>query len=475
MSSANFARLSFDALRLNHIDAMASMVCNDPVVAARVFRKLIRNGYAQHDFSSMVMVKSIIQVCFNKDEMTADNLLRFVSDSSYMGDLYQSTRELNHFISRLEDLSGYEQIDLSDYGISMCPDCESWEYEDELAQTYHDESVCRSCISANYEWSSYYDQYVHNHSAREALDRQGREVTIHEDDTNFSWDEDRDCYIHDEYNPRPDVFGSYHESKRHQRPKPNAWSKRHNDIYFGIELEVECTDETYRKVEQLHPHLNGGDDVGTYCFFESDGSLNNGFEIITQPMGMDDHRSFWTWLQKRDLTSSLKSHNTSTCGLHIHISRDPLFELQINKMITFVNHPDNSKLILAIARRYDTGFARIKNKTIENAQYDADRYEAINIRTNDEKTLEFRIFKGTLKYESVMASLQFVNALAKFCASDSFDLTTPLFLEFIQKTEDTEMLVPYIRDRLIRQGVVMPEISSTPTTINSEEGQSCAS
>ena len=469
MSWHSFARLKHESLLQNHFDALASMVCKDGSHAAHVFRKVSSQAYGDGLMSTRKVMRNIISICLDLPDITAPNLMSFVADSGWLGDLYSETRELNSFINQLEELPEFGTLDLSGFDIEMCEDCNSWEYGDETLTTYHEGRVCRVCINHHYDWSSYYDQYVCSDSSREALDRHGREVTIDEDDDNFSWDDDLDTYVHCEYNPRPDVFGGYHDSKRHQHPISNTWSSQNNNIYFGIELEVEYRGETYRKVEDLHHVLNAGQDVGYKCFFESDGSLNNGFEIITQPMGMDDHRTFWQWLNSRDNISGLKSHNTSTCGLHIHISRGPLVELQINKMITFVNHPDNSQLILAIARRYDTGYARIKNKSVDTAQHNADRYEAINICTSGNKTLEFRLFKGTLKYESVLASLQFVNALAKFCNSESFDLTTPLFLEFIQKTSDTDVLVPYIKDRLSKQGVIMPELSQENININLQE------
>ena len=42
-----------------------------------------------------------------------------------------------------------------------------------------------------------------------------------------------------------------------------------------------------------------------------------------------------------------------------------------------------------------------------------DRYEALNV--NGDKTVEFRIFRGSLRYESIMAALEFVNAVCEFC------------------------------------------------------------
>jgi hypothetical protein len=111
-------------------------------------------------------------------------------------------------------------------------------------------------------------------------------------------------------------------------------------------------------------------------------------------------------------------------------------------------------LIEGIARRYHTNYARIKDKKIGNAHQTNDRYEAINVTNNG--TIEFRIFKGSLKYESVMAALEFVNALREFTSPASgvgFNLSQDKFMEFINHSAmlgETKSLRPYINQRLER-------------------------
>ena len=168
-------------------------------------------------------------------------------------------------------------------------------------------------------------------------------------------------------------------------------------------------------------------------------------------MGMDRHRDLWAWLKDKDAVRALRSHNTTTCGLHVHVSKEGLSKLQIAKIVAFVNDPDNADLIRAVARRYAEGYCRIKEKKIGQAAQSEDRYEAVNITPR--KTIEFRIFKGTLKYESVMAAIQFSNALVEFCGRSTTsirELKADKFMDFIKSDEsgDTDMLVPYLENRL---------------------------
>jgi hypothetical protein len=202
---------------------------------------------------------------------------------------------------------------------------------------------------------------------------------------------------------------------------------------MGVELEVEVKDGSIDShVEALNAKLNDGE-IGKRVYFEADGSLTHGFEIISNPMGLDSHYELWSALADRDLVRGMRSHNTSTCGLHVHVSRKNMHTMQINKMNVFLNHPDNQDLIKAVARRYDVNYARIAQKKLSNAhKYDIERRDALNI-TNDH-TVEFRIFKGTLIHDTLLSAIEFANALVNFTMPASpagFHLSTDRFLDFI--------------------------------------------
>jgi len=371
---------------------------------------------------------------------------------------YNSIYEISDF----EDwVSAWQNADDSDECIDFlmgrdilvrCDDCGELEFQHEARGVYHDSSsrVCRSCIDNNYRWSDRYDAYVHEDSARVAFDERGRECIIDEDDSDFEWNDDEDRYVHCDYEAGSRVIGNYHSSKGSQRPQVSPWTKMRRR-YMGVELEVETPNGNRgEKAQQLHALINN-EVWGQNVFFENDGSLNNGFEIISQPMGLDRHRELWSWLKDKNAVRGLRSHNTSTCGLHVHVSRDSMSKLQIAKVVSFINDPDNEPLIRAVARRYAEGYCKIKNKKMGSAAYSDDRYEAVNITPR--KTIEFRIFKGSLKYESVMSAIQFTNALVDFCGRSTTsirELKADNFLDFIRNDEsgDTDILVPYLENRL---------------------------
>jgi hypothetical protein len=93
-------------------------------------------------------------------------------------------------------------------------------------------------------------------------------------------------------------------------------------LFFGIEIEVEARDNLRESAEYAH-QLESMD----LAYLKHDGSLNNGFEIVTHPMSHDFFKNEATRLLCSNGRSAyqegirVKSWDTRTCGLHIHISR----------------------------------------------------------------------------------------------------------------------------------------------------------
>jgi hypothetical protein len=347
---------------------------------------------------------------------------------------------------------------LQSNGYHQCADCSDCVHEDAL-QTPHDGAgdVCNSCIENNYRYSEHYGEYVFAESGRWALDANGDEVFIHEDDDNFNWDDDEDCYVHYDFSGRhPQLLGSYHSRNRVGRQPfiKSDWTRR-NDRFMGVELEVEVRDGSIDDhVTSLNNKLNDGE-IGKRVYFEADSSLTNGFEIITNPMGLDSHYELWSALTDRDLVRGMRSHDTSTCGLHVHVSRKNMHIMQLNKMNVFLNHPDNHELIKAVARRYDVNYARIAQKKLTTAhKYDIERRDALNI-TNDH-TVEFRIFKGTLIHDTLLSAIEFANAVVNFTMPASpagFHLSTPRFLDFIDSPSQRSE-TKHLRNHLKAQNIM---------------------
>jgi Putative amidoligase enzyme len=205
--------------------------------------------------------------------------------------------------------------------------------------------------------------------------------------------------------------------------------------YFGVELEVETQGDSYReqKAKQVRELLSD------FVIVTEDGSLSHGFEIVTRPATLEKQLFHWKPFFD-NVPSGLRSFQTDTCGLHVHASRRPLSQLQIAKIVCFVNAAHNRAFLKCIAARDSARWSRYHAKKLSDGnKVNPERYEAVNLQNRE--TIEFRIFKGTLKRESVFKAIEFCDALIKFCypASRSIQdcISRVKFLEFVFQNKKT--------------------------------------
>lgn len=130
----------------------------------------------------------------------------------------------------------------------------------------------------------------------------------------------------------------------------------------------------------------------------------------------------------------LVSHDTSCCGLHVHVERAGMSDLTVGKILSFVNSATNKPFVEAVARRSSDRWAKLDpSKNITDAtKRNSSRYEAVNLQ--NEHTIEFRIFKGTLNKESFYRSLEFVDAVVEYCKNIGLSDThgTDKFFDFVK-------------------------------------------
>ena len=90
--------------------------------------------------------------------------------------------------------------------------------------------------------------------------------------------------------------------------------------YFGVELEIDGAGEDSYNAEQVLKLANRGDE---YIYCKHDGSLDEGFEIVTHPMTLDFQERSMPWLDlvRKAVSMGYTSHQANTCGLHVHVSR----------------------------------------------------------------------------------------------------------------------------------------------------------
>ena len=202
--------------------------------------------------------------------------------------------------------------------------------------------------------------------------------------------------------------------------------------YYGLELEIddgEYKQEAARCIQ----------DVGGDCIYlKHDGSLScDGFEIVTHPATLEYHMNNMPW---RDIIRAARdydytSHDAGTCGLHIHASRS-LFgttrteqDLNIAKIILLIDFWWEQYIVPFSRRNYNQlndwakkpnayilptdNTSLAVNKALNTSQHD--RYKAVNLENTH--TVEFRFFRGTLRRDTIIASIQFIDTLIKYVSS----------------------------------------------------------
>ena len=188
--------------------------------------------------------------------------------------------------------------------------------------------------------------------------------------------------------------------------KFKAKNVKPSTVYLGIELEYEATDRNMAKIKvgkALHGH----------AIMKSDGSIRNGFEIVTCPATLDIHLEEFKKFYDNFPKELFQASNT---GMHVHVSRKPLNVFTVGKMTEFLNRSDNKPFIAYIAGRIDNSYAKITNRTVTFPFLNGlggERYNALNL--SNQETIEFRIFSTPSNWEQFASRLEFCQALTDYC------------------------------------------------------------
>ena len=342
----------------------------------------------------------------------------FVSDSTEKT-LYEEIKDvrynqcsldvssMNKLLSFENDLNAWCKIlDIDEYSFDYCRNCNSLEYTDDMRIAYDEDTICPTCIDDEYTYSEYRDTYVHYEDADddESYDEDYR------DDNVYAWD----------YDVMEQLSMTSTKS-----------DKLHPDTpYYGVELEVEKRNNAdERTASKIHDSFTY--DNMQFALLKGDGSLSNGFEIVSCPGTINAHRKYWDKFFNSEAIKEVKSWNTDTTGMHIHISRTALTQLQIGKILVFINDEKNQEFVNHIAGRSSDQWAKKSNKKISDCVMTSGKYEAVN--TAHTHTIELRIFKGNLARHGFYRVLEFVDALVHFAKLTS--LTKLQYTDFLTYME----------------------------------------
>ena len=290
---------------------------------------------------------------------------------------------------------------------SYCDGCDMWFEPSHMTDT-RDGERCESCLDDYFECNEC-GEYVHR------------------DDGWF--DDYGDFYCND--CRRDDTIGSYHSHhgcfKSFNANGEITWRNKTplDDLKVGWELEIENTRDRVDSNDEASEIINMMD--GHICC-EHDCSLeDDGFEIISMPHTVDAMYK----LPIKEMLEKLSrdgftSHDNSDCGLHIHVSNEWFGR-------TWTERDDNvAKVIHLYSEEYEF-FRKCSRREEEDARRWArvlpcedfedakekknscwERYFAVNTQNMDGiGTVEYRLGRGTLRYESFMAWLDMHIAITR--------------------------------------------------------------
>lgn len=204
------------------------------------------------------------------------------------------------------------------------------------------------------------------------------------------------------------------------KPEPIFYGS--GNLFYGVELEIDKGGERSDYAEAI---LNTANMHNEHLYAKHDGSINDGFELVSHPMTLDYHTNHMNWQDVMKMASDLgyRSHQTQTCGLHIHVSRSAFGkdyttqEDAISRIVHFVEMHWNE--LLKFSRRTEEninrwasryGISTTAKDTYKNAkEKHCGRYVAVNLENY--ATIEFRLFRGTLRYKTFLATLQLVDEI----------------------------------------------------------------
>jgi hypothetical protein len=237
---------------------------------------------------------------------------------------------------------------------------------------------------------------------------------------------------------------------------------RENDNrYLGVETEVELGGESDRNAAHVVDSLVGKDGK-PFAYVSHDGSLNNGFEIITQPATLGYHNSMeeqikntFKWL----VSQGYRAHNAHNSGIHVHVNRAYFGEDEENCImkLLFLIEKFWDEIVIFSRRDYERSKSYMRKVSESFSSNDSfmnnynkshnhdGHYYALNI-TND-NTIEFRMFKSTLNVNTYMCILEFVDNLCKLVKHKSTEELNEMTFESMLTPRALEYYRTRIRDR----------------------------
>ena len=263
---------------------------------------------------------------------------------------------------------------------------------------------------------------------------------------NLHWDENHEEYYCESCWEDREVEGilDYH-GNHGDWTEYRAEGEPEDTLLIGHETEIEPKNSYGYDIRQA---INAANEY-LNCWLEHDGSLNSdGFEIVSQPQSykyMLEHYEDYKQAFQKIIEAGYVSHDSEHCGLHFHFTAP--YERGTEERNTVI-----ARLWL-IVETYKDEFEKMSrragnfhwcqflSRNNENSILDGiykmkkaygkdERYLVIN--NNNDKTIELRLFRGTLNVDTFYADMQFAHNLFTLAYDLSLDITEITWAKLIE-------------------------------------------
>lgn len=322
----------------------------------------------------------------------------------------------------------------------VCPSC---------AEDTQECDACGALVNGNYEslhsvdGSDWCEDCINNSDARwcDYCDQYHTDYCESEDESDWGYGDATRNRIHD-YSYKPDAIFKASESDVYDY-HTSDFNWRSKVPFMGFELEVESNGDVTTGIDAIEATF--GDDE-SYVYLKSDSSINYGFEIVSHPYTLAKHKEQPLAKALKMLSDlGFKSWRTTTCGLHVHVSRNGFSNpSHVWKFTHFI--VDNKSAMVKLAGRESDRWASFNLESYSNGGIKGrakgytsyNRYEAINFQ--NARTLELRFFRGSLKVERVLSALELTEGAVEYTRN----LTTK---DVINGALDFSSFVTWLRER----------------------------
>ena len=355
-------------------------------------------------------------------------------------DEYASIGECNKFVC----------LDCAKKNYYQCDDCGHFFEDDEVYRDNFNNCICHACFD-DYTICDDCGEIIYCDNANYTND------SAYCDDCYRDHEED-DMEIHSySYKPSPNFYYINREGNNDY-----SYNELKDTLYLGVELEVDKGENKDEAVRNIHEYMDW-----TYC--KEDSSLDDGIELVSHPMTLDfamKNKEVYSGIFVDLLSEGWRGHDATTCGLHCHVNRkffggsEDTQDLNIAKVILLVNNlwEDMKRFSRRTESQLDRWAKRYglidgvteENEIVQACKRQFDRYFAVNVKNTN--TIEFRLFRSTLKINTFFATLQFVSNICHLVKEVNLkDINKITMQDILEYKEYEELKQYYIQRKLLKE------------------------